>query len=221
MRLLAVRAGDTAVPDICEGLESDDVQVRYVCAAALRILGSKTAKTTSISRRPTTVTTSTSKVTTTRAKRTTTAPKCELLPPTALGVTYPSLLEVGTSLFTDVTCRFTGNPQRSQSPKASIRSVPCLRVRTAQCVGGLEGFHSSYSHAHVPLSWDSLSRYRTCKTTKDDAVSPPCSLPSALGEDGGLAPAIQLRTRTRPIGTGSQLFCVRYGNAHLCFRLRG
>jgi hypothetical protein len=51
---------------------------------------------------------------------------CELLPPTALGVTHASLREVGASLFTDATCRFTAHPQRSQSPKAWIRPVPCL-----------------------------------------------------------------------------------------------
>ena len=47
-------------------------------------------------------------------------------PPTALGVAHPSFLAVGASSFNEATCRFTRNPQRSQSPEVWIRSVPCL-----------------------------------------------------------------------------------------------
>ncbi len=45
VRLLAVRdlvrAGEEAVPDIAAGLRDEDVQVRYVCALALGVLGAK------------------------------------------------------------------------------------------------------------------------------------------------------------------------------------
>ncbi len=107
----------------------------------------------------------------------------ELPPHTALGVTHPSLLEVGASSFTDKTCRFIGNPQRSQSPEAWIRPVPCLLVRTAQCVRGFE-FSTPLLSRTIQHSWDSISSYRTCKNNKDGECIP--SLLTSFVEEGVL-----------------------------------